>query len=145
MAKAKGSLEFWKVNRMRFTKIALTIIIVVGLGSGWAVSAQTIDPSSVKEPPASPEINLGKMAYQAFCQECHGVNGVGTDKGPPFLHKVYHPGHHGDQSFYNAALKGARGHHWKFGDMKPVEGVKENHVKSIIAYVRALQKVNGIW
>ena len=38
-----------------------------------------------------------------------------------------------------------RAHHWKFGDMKPVEGIKEEQVKSIILYVRALQKVNGIW
>ena len=128
------------------SRISLGVVaVVIALSVALTVSAQSIDPLTVKEPEASPEINLGKMTYQAFCQECHGVNGVGTDKGPPFLHKVYHPGHHGDQSFYKAALNGARAHHWKFGDMKPVEGIKEEQVKSIILYVRALQKVNGIW
>ena len=73
------------------------------------------------------------------------MNGVGTDKGPPFLHKVYHPGHHGDQSFFMAATRGAQAHHWKFGDMKPVEGITEAQIKSIVTYVRALQKANGIW
>jgi len=125
--------------------LACSIALFIGVAAVWGVAAQTIDPSSIKEPAATPEVNLGKMSYQAFCQECHGVNGAGTDKGPPFLNKVYHPGHHGDQSFYIAAKNGARAHHWKFGDMKPVPGVSEAQVTHIISYVRALQKANGIW
>ncbi len=119
------------------------VVGILGATMAWGVSAQSLDPSTVTEPAATPEINLGKMNYQAFCQKCHGVNGAGTDKGPPFLHKVYQAGHHGDQSFYMAAKNGAQAHHWKFGDMPPVEGVNEAQVEKIIVYVRALQKANG--
>jgi len=113
--------------------------------AAWGVSAQSLDPDAIRQPAATPEINRGKMSYQAFCQECHGVNTAGTDKGPPFLHRVYHPGHHGDQAFYMAAQNGAKAHHWKFGDMPPVDGVTPAQVKSIIAYVRAVQHENGLW
>jgi len=123
----------------------LLFVVVLVEGSAWGLLAQSLDPAAIKEPSSTPEINRGKMSYQAFCQECHGVNGAGTDKGPPFLHKFYHPGHHGDQAFYMAAKNGVKAHHWKFGDMSPVDGVNETHVKNIIAYVRALQQANGLW
>ena len=28
------------------------------------------------------------------------VHGRGTDKGPTFISRIYHPGHHGDGAFY---------------------------------------------
>lgn len=129
---------------MRRFFIFLFVVVLIG-GSAWGLFAQSLDPTAIKEPTPTPEINRGKMSYQAFCQECHGVNGAGTDKGPTFLHKFYHPGHHGDQSFYRAAKNGVRAHHWKFGDMLPVAGVNESQVKNIIAYVRAIQQTNGLW
>ncbi len=128
--------------RLFFTALLVGFLVSA---SSWDTQAQALDPSLIKEPAASPEINRGKLNFQAFCQECHGVKGAGTDKGPPFLHKVYHPGHHGDASFYLAVKNGTRAHHWPFGDMKPVEGVSDSMIKDIIAYVRALQKVNGLW
>lgn len=121
------------------------VVGILGFVAAWGASAQSLDPATITEPAATPEINLGKMNYQAFCQECHGLNGAGTDKGPTFLHKVYHPGHHGDQSFFLAVKNGSRAHHWPFGDMKPVPGVNDSQVAKIVAYVRALQKANGIW
>jgi len=39
---------------------------------------------------------------------------------------------------------GVRGHHWPFGDMPPVEGVTRGDVTMIIAYIRELQRANGI-
>jgi len=98
-----------------------------------------------KEPPMTPRLNLGKLSYDAFCASCHGKTGGGTDKGPTFIHRVYHPGHHGDGSFYVAAKKGARAHHWPFGDMKPVKGVTDAQLGPIIEYVRAVQKANGLF
>lgn len=124
--------------------VILTLVVVAAVGATWRLSAQFLDPASIAQPAATPEINRGKMSYQAFCQECHGVNGAGSDKGPPFLHKVYHQGHHGDRSFYLAVKNGAKAHHWKFGDMKPIPDVTEAQVKNIITYVRALQKANGM-
>jgi mono/diheme cytochrome c family protein len=37
----------------------------------------------------------GKRLFEKKCAQCHGVELKGSDKGPPFLHPVYEPGHHG--------------------------------------------------
>jgi hypothetical protein len=43
-----------------------------------------------------------------------------------------------------AAERGVRSHHWKFGDMPPIEGLTQGDVKMIATYVRELQRENGI-
>jgi mono/diheme cytochrome c family protein len=43
-----------------------------------------------------------------------------------------------------AVMKGVRAHHWRFGDMPPVEGVSEAQIAGIVAYIRTLQRANGI-
>ena len=130
---------------MRLRNFAAFTAIVTVIAGAQTVSAQQLDPNTVKTPEMGPELNLGKMNYDAFCASCHGANGVGSDKGPPFLHPVYHPGHHGDASFFQASKQGARAHHWKFGDMKPVEGITDAQLETIVRYVRALQKANGLF
>ena len=100
---------------------------------------------SVILPDMTPELDLGKSNYDSVCAACHGKNTIGTDKGPAFLHRVYHPGHHGDAAFYLAIKRGVRAHHWPFGDMLPVDGITDAQIKKIILYVRALQRANGVF
>ncbi|GAA3713229.1 hypothetical protein GCM10022421_20590 [Oceanisphaera sediminis] len=90
------------------------------------------------------QLRLGKLAYQDNCASCHGADLNGTRKGPPFIHKVYEPSHHGDEAFYRAAANGVRAHHWRFGDMPPVAGVTREEVGDIIAYIREQQRQQGI-
>lgn len=92
----------------------------------------------------SAQATKGKSIYEANCSSCHGQNGSGTDKGPPFIHKIYEPSHHGDASFQRAAKYGVRAHHWPFGNMPRIEGITEIEVERVIAYVRELQRANGI-
>ena len=93
----------------------------------------------------SDQAKLGQRAFAAVCADCHGPNAVGQDGvAPPLIHKIYEPSHHGDGSFLLAAQNGVRAHHWKFGSMPPVEGVTQGDVKNIIAYVREIQRANGI-
>lgn len=88
---------------------------------------------------------LGKTAFEAKCATCHGENAAGRmGKGPPLIHKIYEPGHHGDGAFLMAARRGVRAHHWKFGDMPPVDGLTNSDIQNIVAYVRAVQRENGI-
>lgn len=82
----------------------------------------------------------GQMLFDKNCSSCHGVDLNGSDIGPPLLHPYYKPSHHGDEAFYKAALNGARAHHWKFGDMPPVQGMTKEKLKSIVPYVRYFQK-----
>lgn len=95
-------------------------------------------------PALSGPAQAGKAAFEAYCAACHGVNAVGTDKGPPLLHPFYVPGHHGDMAFVLAARNGVQPHHWDFGPMPPVKGVTKADVDLIVAYVREMQRANGI-
>ena len=122
------------------TRKLAALALIVG-----AVSLAGVPAQGVELPEMTPKLNLGKMNYDHFCAKCHGANGVGTDTGPTFLHRVYHPGHHGDAAFFRAAKQGVRAHHWRFGDMKPVAGITDQQLKTIVTYVRALQKANGVF
>jgi len=97
--------------------------------------------------PASLSANaqIGQKVFEAKCAECHGKNAAGQDGvAPPLVHKIYEPSHHGDAAFLLAAKNGVRAHHWRFGNMSPLEGVTDGDVKMIVAYVRELQRANGI-
>ena len=91
-----------------------------------------------------PNPALGKRLYEKNCASCHGRELKGSDKGPPFLHPVYEPSHNGDASFQAAVHHGSRAHHWKLGDMPPVQGVSPDDVAHITAYVRQQQRLAGI-
>ena len=110
-----------------------------GHGSANALAEVTV-------PELTQTAQRGRQAFDANCSGCHGVNATGVDgAGPPLVHIVYEPNHHGDMSFYMAVRQGVRAHHWPFGNMPPVEGVSDTEVATIIAYVRELQRANGIF
>ena len=94
----------------------------------------------------SAKAEAGKTYYAAVCATCHGVNAAGQDGvAPPLVHRVYEPSHHGDMAFVLAARNGVRSHHWRFGNMPPVEQrLTDAELGAIVAYVRELQRANGI-
>ena len=83
--------------------------------------------------------------FNANCSACHGVNAAGTNLGPTLIDRIYHPNHHSDFSFLNAATRGVQQHHWGFGNMPPVPGVSPAEVEKIVCYVRQVQRANGIF
>jgi len=87
----------------------------------------------------------GKIAFDANCARCHGGNAIGTTKGPPLLHDIYNPGHHGDEAFFRAAKQGVPQHHWPFGNMPPRPDVSDKQLAAIVRYIRELQEANGIF
>ena len=88
---------------------------------------------------------IGKRVFEAKCADCHGKNGAGQNGvAPPLVHRIYEPGHHGEGAFLSAAKNGVQSHHWDFGNMPPIEGLTGGDVKMIVAYVRELQRANGI-
>jgi len=101
---------------------------------------------AVSMPELSGNAALGARAFKGKCAKCHGEDAGGREsKGPPLIHKYYFPGHHGDEAFFRAARQGVQQHHWTFGNMPPVEGITNADLKVIVAYVRAVQKANGIY
>jgi mono/diheme cytochrome c family protein len=131
----------------------LPVLLVIGvLGAGATLfGSQFLEGTdsqptaeTVRVPDLSATARKGKVAFDAVCAQCHGANGAGSDKGPPLVHPIYNPGHHGDMAFFLAAKNGVRRHHWKFGDMPPQPQVKEEQIAEIVAYIRELQRANGI-
>ena len=100
--------------------------------------------ATITLPEFSPAAQTGLIYYQAKCAECHGQNGVGSDKGPPLIHRIYEPNHHADEAFQRAAKLGVQSHHWQFGDMPAVEGITRAEVTNIVTYIREVQAANGI-
>ncbi len=115
-----GGAAYWLVGR--------------GDGTQVSVSVPTLTGTAIK----------GEQIFNANCGSCHGKNAAGSDNGPPLVHKIYEPSHHGDRAFFVAAGRGVRAHHWRFGDMPAVRGMSTQDIQSIVAYVRALQIENGI-
>ena len=124
-------------------RVALGAMLVFFGAASLPALAQTMQIPK-PSPGLAPNPISGKALYDKHCAACHGVDLKGSDKGPPFLHRVYEPSHHSDLSFQLAAKNGVRAHHWQFGDMKPVPGVSPDEVAHITAYIRAEQRKVGI-
>ena len=114
--------------------------VLVGLGlAGCGQNA-----TELSEGASSHDVEAGRIAYEESCSACHGVGGQGSQQGPPFIDKVYEPSHHSDAAFLVAVRRGVPAHHWNFGDMPPQDGVSDEEVAQIVAYVRGLQREAGI-
>lgn len=120
------------------TLLALAAVAFIGACSQEqpGVEAKADVPEALK---------TGETKFNANCARCHGERGVGTQQGPPLVHKIYEPNHHGDAAFQRAAANGVQAHHWQFGNMPKVDGVSPADVDAIVAYVRWLQKQAGIF
>ena len=60
-----------------------------------------------------------------------------------FTCRLSKPNHHGDIAFEFAVRCGVPQHHWRFGPMPPVEGLSEEDIESIMAFVREQQRIEG--
>lgn len=139
---------------MKGLSAQLPTLLVMGIvlaGVGLLVSNMVASPREqdggtprLRMPELSRGAAAGKRAFDANCAQCHGPSGTGSDKGPPLIHPIYNPGHHGDGSFFRAVREGVRRHHWTFGDMPAQPQVTKRQIEDIVAYVREVQVANGI-
>ncbi len=102
------------------------------------------DAGSSGDPLAGGDPAAGQELFTANCAACHGSQGQGTDAGPPLVHEVYEPSHHGDASFLAAVQRGVQPHHWDFGPMPAIPSLEVEEVADIVAHVRSLQREAGI-
>lgn len=128
--------ECWRPNH------GSTRLMVCGALLALSLAAVPVAQSAASKLP--PELQAGEGKFNTFCARCHGAEAVGTKHGPPLVHKIYEPNHHGDAAFQRAAANGVRAHHWQFGDMPKIDGVKPEEVDQIVKYVRWLQRQAGI-
>ena len=118
------------------------VAFVVALLAGGCGTDTTAFVAEI--PPQDPAlVARGEELYQASCADCHGADLRGTDRGPSHLSEIYEPNHHADIAFLLAVRRGTPAHHWTFGAMAPVEGLSEDDVAAIVAYVREAQRTEG--
>lgn len=135
------------------TLLLLMCVVLIAAG-GYFLFERSSDEPSVEQgqamvefviPPLDVTTKLGERLFNESCANCHGANAAGQQGiAPPLVHRIYEPGHHADGAFFLAVKQGVRAHHWPFGDMPPVEGLTQRDVERIVAYVRLLQRANGI-
>jgi mono/diheme cytochrome c family protein len=120
-------------------------IVMCFLGLGLLAACDSSQPIQAgTSGPVPTEFQTGETTFNTNCAACHGKQAAGTDHGPPLVHKVYEPNHHGDQAFQRAAANGVQAHHWQFGNMPKIESVTPEDVDQIVKYVRWLQRQAGI-
>lgn len=137
---------------MKKGKIALLAFILAAVAlaallarNGTEASTGQAAPAAVVLPAAfSDQAKMGERVFNAVCAACHGAAAAGTDVGPPLVHRIYEPSHHGDHAFEMAVANGVRAHHWTFGDMPPQPALTRADLNTVIAYIRELQRANGI-
>lgn len=113
-------------------------------GGGIAATVQSGAMVDVHVPKFGSDATIGQRIFDGACAACHGTNAAGTvGVAPPLVHVIYEPNHHADEAFQRAAKLGVRSHHWRFGDMPPVDGLTRGDVKMIVTYIRELQRANG--
>lgn len=123
-----------------------TLFVALFLAVFLSACTDSDNPIPTEPPPAAPtELSGGEKLFNNNCAGCHGIGAAGTDRGPTFISKIYEPNHHGNPAFHIAVKQGVRQHHWDFGNMPKISGVAKDEVDQIIAYVRWIQKENGIF
>lgn len=150
------------MNRNLIGAVAVAIVGVAGWY--WAQGRAADEPTANAQPAAASVVSAepivdvvvpaqlatlarqGEIYFNAVCASCHGTNAAGREGvAPPLVHRIYEPSHHGDMAFVLAARNGVRAHHWPFGNMPPVEQrLTDGELGAIVAYVRELQRANGI-
>ena len=140
-AKPEAPQKPGKVNDGVFWLIVFVIVLVA---AGNLVYWQSRAPREIVVPAFNILEQQGAGLFAAHCESCHGEHARGSNSGPTLIHSFYEPNLHGDSTFYDAIRHGAYSHHWNFGDMPAIDGIKEGETAAIVAYVRRLQFANGL-
>jgi mono/diheme cytochrome c family protein len=141
------------MNRVAILGGAVAVVVLAGYlapGPAVPVIGTATEGDAIVQvvvPAALSEVALiGQRVFEDRCAACHGENASGRNGvGPPLVHKIYEPSHHGDAAFLLAARNGVRAHHWTFGNMPPVDGITDAEIAHVTRYVRELQEANGIF
>jgi mono/diheme cytochrome c family protein len=135
-----------RAGQRRRTKPGLVrrgVMTLFVLGTGCE-PAPRVDSAALSGAVVPAGLERGRGLFDMHCASCHGPMALGTDQGPPLVHSVYRPAHHGDEAFQLAVSQGVRAHHWRFGDMPAVPGLTRRDVQHVIGYVRWLQRTAGV-
>ncbi len=99
---------------------------------------------SASAPSISASVQLGGIAYAEECTGCHGRTARGTERGPNLIHADYGPARRSDAQFRRALSEGKLARRAGYEDMPPVKDRSERHLNRLVAFLRDVQRANGI-
>ena len=136
--------KFGKKSRLWLSAVFL-IGVLASVGWRFFQTLPKRQSARVIIPVFSAGAQKGRFSFITNCGRCHGKDASGTDLGPPLIHRLYHPGHHADLSFFRAVRFGVIGHHWTFGNMPSQPHVTDDEIAAITRFIREVQQANGIF
>lgn len=132
-------------NQLKNMRCAMTVFgMVVAFSAPLSLAGHKSNHVDVIVDGLSERALTGQQVFNQSCASCHGINGEGSNIGPPLIHSIYNPGHHSNTAFYRAVTQGVAQHHWSFGGMPPVPGIGFSEMTHILAFIREVQTINGI-
>lgn len=134
--------------------LALALAGGVYLARGAGESAQPEPPAPQDEitetvavalPELTPQELAGKAVFAEYCATCHGPHGGGVAEiGPPLVYPGYGATELSDADIVAVVRQGVAMKRWKISDMPGVVGISGDEIRAAIAYLRAVQRANGI-
>jgi len=88
-------------------------------------------------------VNSGRIAFASECAQCHGRLARGTRHGPDLIAPAYGPAIASDDRIRRAVRNGVATADGRLA-MAAVPGVSERDLARMIAFLREMQRVNGI-
>ena len=98
---------------------------------------------------SSRSVQQGGLAFVEECAGCHGRMGRGTERGPNLIHPDYGPRVLSDARIRHAVREGVparQGAGYRGGtiDMPPARNLSERKLDLMVAFLREIQRANGI-
>tara|TARA_R100000455_G_scaffold18312_1_gene9004 strand:- start:86 stop:514 length:429 start_codon:yes stop_codon:yes gene_type:complete len=133
--------------------ITFIVLILLFLGISYILLQESEQRDSlagapiveVTEAALTPLAEDGQAVFDTKCAYCHGLNAAGRDGvGPPLVHLMYAPGATDDARLALSIRKGVKADKWPFGDMPAEPDLAEEEIRGLVAYIREMQKANGI-
>ena len=96
-------------------------------------------------PPVSTlSVQAGRIAFAEEFAGCHGRLARGNERGPDLIQPDYGRRVRSDAQFRRAVREGIPVPRAGYGAMPAVKGVSERRLDRMIAFLREVQRVNGI-
>lgn len=118
--------------------VAMTVVGVLGLTSCGGKDEQDV--------PLTQEqlVARGRQVYAGTCATCHGDALKGSSMAPSLLQAPFAPDQTPDSAFANAIQNGVPQKRFAKGPMPAQPSVAPKDIPAVVAYVRSVQRDNGI-
>ena len=124
--------------------ISVIVTVVLAFVGGTLLAA--CGGSDNQDQPLTQEqlVAKGRSIYQSTCATCHGNGLKGSSMAPSMVQAAFAPDQTPDSAFAAAIQNGVPQKRFTKGPMPAQPSVHPKDIPAVIAYVRSVQRENGI-